>query len=173
MAGAVASWIQTAISALGGGFLVSLGTLTGILINRAGTERAARDQRYRERVEELYRTLIDAERQFNELYVRGLERIRSDRPIEIPDLKPGEVAPLTRIEMMTNLYFPALKAHYQQLQTESWNIGSQFGPLLGTDPVPGTLEEKKLLRQKYIGQHKTITEAIKKLKEEVAKLARP
>lgn len=127
MANEWTQWIPV-IGTLAGTALGAGATYAVNAFNQGKTTQQAREQRDRERLEEVYRLLIQIEREYISMWGQALKKLTMN--VEFESYESEGMPPLLRLEMLVKLYHADdLSSEYEAFENEQNNLGTIYGTI--------------------------------------------
>ena len=164
----VVNWVPV-IGTLAGasiGFLASFGTAYFIDKRKIKNETVARQ---RERLEELYKTLVAVKNDYNNYQFEIIKKVHHDLPFT-PFEKKEELTPLVQLEMIVNLYFPELVNSHNKLEKSKNEFSKLLGKAITEDFSSYDLKQKQEFCGEVLVQYGVIDERIKSLQVKIAQI---
>ncbi len=162
----ISKWIPVIGTILGAivGFLASFFI---VFYNQRRVALVAKEDRMRQRLEDLYRTLIFVNNDYTEHIGQMINKVHHNVPITVQ--KPVDIPPLIKVEMLVNLYFPEFKAIYGEFENEKDEFGKLYADTIGSNYQSSSLENKQKICGAFVSRYKTLSNKIERLKESICK----
>jgi len=140
MSGENLSWVPV-IAALCGGSIGLLGALGTAWFNQRISERLAKEDRQRKKLEEIYTTLFAIRSSYYELSTKISSKIFED--IDIKEHSFPEISPILKLEMLMNLYFPELKNVHGDFTNAKNAFGKEYTAIILTSYKNKSIADKQ------------------------------
>lgn len=158
-----------------------IGTLSGAIIgfgaafltawfNQRRAEQVARNNRRRDRLEEVYRTLVKIKIDSQDLSGKLLKHIHYDTQIEMEDVP--DFPPIINLQMLVDLYFTELHLEYKNYVDAKNDLGKKFASLLSKKFNNSTLEVKQQHADEVLKLQRNVESRISLFQQKLAILSR-
>lgn len=161
----ISKWIPV-IGTLLGAIIAFLGFFSIAVYNQHKAEKIAKENRRRERLEVLFKSLIIVDSQY-----RGFAISLSSGLF--PEFEKKEIPPLLEIEMMINLYFNELKDAFDEFDVERRTFGKLFSKITSQEFQTFSAQEKKQICDEVIPCHKIFINKLKLFQDGICKHINP
>lgn len=167
-------WIPV-ISTLLGGVLVLLGSLATAWFNKSTERRLAKEARERERLEEVYTTLVAIRSVYIDMHHQASIKIlfNSSAAPKEKESNDERMPPIVRLQMLVNLYFPALRPSFSEFEVAKNDFGVKYAELMVERSSNRQLPEREELRDRFTRLFSLIDERISDMQKAVAELVDP
>ena len=135
------SWVPV-IAALCGGSIGLLGALGSAWFNQRTSERLAKEDRQRKRLEEVYTTLFAIKSNYCELSAKISSKILEG--IDIRENSFPEISPILKLEMLIDLYFPELKNVHDDFVNAKSTFGTEYAAIISTNYKDKSTGDKQI-----------------------------
>jgi hypothetical protein len=166
----MSKWIPV-VGTLGGAALGFLASFVTAWFNQRKVEISGKEGRERLRLEEIYRALIDIQRDYQKILGQIIEKVHYEKPFDVKS--DTDIPPITRLEMLVSLYFPELKDMHNNFVTAKNNFGEEYGQVIRGIFKAETSETKQLLCGKFLTLYKHIDDQLTSIQHRIQQLIKP
>jgi hypothetical protein len=151
-----------------GATIALIGAFGTAYFNQKKSENLARENREREKLEELYVTLIQVQKAYTKIIEQSVQKINFNVPIEIREVI--DIPPIVKLDMLVNLYFPNLKAFHNDFVDARNIFSKEYLNILTTEYKEQLLENKQKTCQRVLDSYFKINETIRLFQLEIARI---
>lgn len=162
-----ATWFPAATTLIGAvlGFFASAALSW---LNHNKVEAKELSHRQRERLEDLYNTLVLVRKDYQGLMGAAINKIHSGTTP--PDFACDGVPPIIKAEMLVSLYFPTLDKELTAFLEARGKFGKQWAALLGAGTTSWPEQKKREKTSAFLAEFEVVDKAIESFQKSIAKV---
>jgi len=166
----MSKWIPV-VGTLGGAVVGFLASFVNAWFNQRKAEISGKESRERQRLEEIYRTLFDIRRDYQIILNHIIEKIHDEKPIET--LPSTDMPPISKLEMLVDLYFPGLKDAHNDFVTAKNTFGQEYASVVIRSFKAETPETKQRLCGKVATLYEYIDDRLTAIQHRIQQIIKP